>query len=528
MAKSRSLTVLLLKGDGFGVDDFIKPDDTGTRVLDRKELEVGAETLFLFILKTSPQPPRWADFFSDHLDPSELGSVSTASAALLARATNSWFAVTFGQGRHLIRPETIVEDFGLRVTLNAVGRGTLRSIDKETFDAIANHSRQQASREAEAGEFGLDVERDLLRAVTGSPRNPALAQRLSGMDALAITTNKELGDLTRLLSKLFRVFCEDTYRANFPWVDNIRSVKDLGLLNDLDALLLARVARGDLDTTWLAPPEVLDWAAVRVFSYSDSRNPRVFTDIHWRTLLRNHRGNLSRETLKRKRVFCYGEDGVIIRDWPLYNCIYAEAELEEKSFILSNGRWYRIAGGFEEDVNEWFAEFPKAESTLPIYNHDSEGLYNEDVAATSSGHFALLDKKLVHNVEFCDLLGIDGEIIHVKRYSGSRELSHLFMQGLVSGQLLREDPRFREALKEKVPGRHWRECRLDEGDAAGRRITFAVIYRSRGEFVLPFFSRITLRQTARRLTSYGYSPSLSRIRMDDVRAHLERYKDDAL
>ncbi|MFY9821694.1 MAG: TIGR04141 family sporadically distributed protein [Thermoanaerobaculia bacterium] len=534
MAKNRTLTVLLLKEEGYGAADFIKPDEVGDRVLDRRELEVGTEIFFLFILKTSAQPPRWADFFSDHLTPYELGSVSTASAALLVRVTDSWFAVTFGQGRHLIRPEAIVEDFGLIVTLNAVGKGSLRSIDKETFDAIANHSRLQSSREADAGEFGLDVERDLLRAVTGTPRDPNLAQRLTGMDALAITTEVDLASLSELLHRLTQVFADEAYRANFPWVDNIRSVKDLGDMKDLDAALFATVARGDFSNTWLAPPEILNWASVRVFSYSDASNPRVFTDIHWRTLLRNHRGDFSRDAFKRKRVFCYGDDRRIIRDWALYNCIYAETDFKGSSYILSNGRWYRIATNFEEEVNDWFFSFPKVESALPVYDHDSERLYNEHVAKSSSGHFALLDRKLVNygggqsSIEFCDLLGLDGEIIHVKRYSGSRELSHLFMQGLVSCQLFLEDPHFRDALKKVVPEPHWKECRLADGKASGRRITFAVIYRSRGEFVLPFSSRITLRQTSRRLVSYECSPCLSRIRMDEVRAYREKYKDEAI
>lgn len=147
--------------------------------------------------------------------PTELGSVSSATAALLGCVNGSWFAVTFGQGRNLLRPQAITKSFGLRVTLNAVAEGSLRSIDKETFDAVANHSRQQASRETDSAEFGLDVERDLVHAVTGTPRDPALGERFSGTDALSVTAQLEIKNLESFLTSLQLLHGDDTYRRTF-------------------------------------------------------------------------------------------------------------------------------------------------------------------------------------------------------------------------------------------------------------------------------------------------------------------------
>jgi uncharacterized protein (TIGR04141 family) len=48
----------------------------------------------------------------------------------------------------------------------------LRSIDKKTFEAVSLHAREQASEDSGTAAFGLDVERDLLRAVTGTPNAP--------------------------------------------------------------------------------------------------------------------------------------------------------------------------------------------------------------------------------------------------------------------------------------------------------------------------------------------------------------------
>jgi uncharacterized protein (TIGR04141 family) len=534
MPKSRSLTILLLKGEAVSATELIRIDAAAKGALEHRALTIGSQPYLLSILKTLPRPPRWAEFFRHHLTPGELGSVSTATAALLGRVAGSWFAVTFGQGRHLLRPEAIVKSFGLRVTLNAVAEGSLKSIDKETFDAMADHSRRQASRATDSGEFGIDVERDLVHAVTGSPRDPALGERLSGMDALSVTAQITIENLADLLAALRRVYREDTYRRTFPWVDNIRAIDDPELARTLDQRVLAAVGHGDFSNTWIAPPEVLDWSAVRFFGYSDADRAHVFTDLHWRTFLRScRRSTLSRETLKRRRAFCFGEDRVILRDWLVYDCIYAEIEHEGVPYLLSGGSWYRVAGDFVADLNAWFDAFPKAESTLPTYDHKSESLYNQHVAAASRGHYALLDRRLIPRsggqspIELCDLLGLDGEMVHVKRYAGSKPLSHLFAQGLVVGELLREDQRFRDALRDFVPRMHWRTCSLADGSARSRRITFAIIYRSRGPFVLPLFARVAFRQTARRLSRYGYSVLLTRIAMNETRANLEMMKADA-
>ena len=70
------------------------------------------------------------------------------------------FAVTFGPGRYLLRPDIWVERFGLRVALNSIGKEKIRTIDKTTFDAISRHSKEQGSKETDVEDFGLDIEQD--------------------------------------------------------------------------------------------------------------------------------------------------------------------------------------------------------------------------------------------------------------------------------------------------------------------------------------------------------------------------------
>src|SRR5262249_48043820 len=133
---------------------------------------------------------------------------------------------TFGYGRNLLKPGTYEEDFGLRITLNAVDPNKIKAIDRMTLDAVAQQTRIQAIRDASMSEFGLDVEQDLLRAVTGVPVDPALGNRFTGRDALQVSVPIKLSDISDLLARLLSEFAKDDYKARFPWIEQIHEIDD--------------------------------------------------------------------------------------------------------------------------------------------------------------------------------------------------------------------------------------------------------------------------------------------------------------
>lgn len=52
----------------------------------------------------------------------------------------------------------------------------------------------QASKSAELPTFGVDVSRDILRAITGEPRDPAFSKRLTGADSSVVTDHGVQGE----------------------------------------------------------------------------------------------------------------------------------------------------------------------------------------------------------------------------------------------------------------------------------------------------------------------------------------------
>lgn len=127
-----------------------------------------------------------------------------------------------------------------------------------------------------------------------------------------------------------------------------------------------------------------------------------------------------------------------------------------------------------------------------------------------------MDRQLVKHggghsaIEFCDLMTDDKKLVHVKRYSGSAQLSHLFAQGAVSGELFVQDAQFREKLNEKLPQGHKLADPAEQPDPREYEIVFAIVVGS-DDLDIPFFSKVSLRNARRRLRGYGYTVTKKRI-----------------
>jgi len=524
----RSFTIYLLR------EGIARPQDALRSASKLKSFTVGSGSTKigeLYVQASRPWPPRWAALFSDYLDLAQLGRVSTSSAVFLVAVKGRTFALTFGQGRHLLVPGGWEERFGLRVALNCIEENHLRSIDKQTFDAISRHTRVQSSREASPPDFGLDIEQDLLRAVTGTPKDEQFGKKLSGMDALHALARVELENLKGLLATYLEKFHDDTYRRVFPWVDHIAEVSNSQTKGELDELLVQRLQSENLDRCWLAVPEIVDWADISGFRYGFGRRSPEYHDLHFPEFLGSlPDGVVEVGTLRKRHAYCIGDEGQEIDEWPIYQCIYCELDHNGDSYLLSAGKWYRVNRNFVNEVNDSFQQFPRYPQSLPQYNDSSETVYCERVAKESSGMYALMDRKTIQigggysKVEFCDLFSRPKDLIHIKRYGGSSVLSHLFAQGLVAGEAFRSDAKFRRDVNELLPKTHRLANPDQPPNAADFQIVFAIVSDSPDELILPFFSRINLRHAARRLQAYGFRIALAKISVDETLSKLQRYQ----
>lgn len=508
-----SVSVYAIKTSLRSPDDIIKPRPE----MESKNLRIGATRVHLYVAPAERRTPRWAQIFGNRVDVDELGIyTSNAAAVLLVPTSQRFFALTFGFGRHMLRSEAIEERFGLKATLNAIDPDSIRCLDRKSFESLARQVHEQATRPAQAKDFGLDIEQDMLRAVVGTPRDPTFASRMYGKDAVVANINHGLEGIVGFLERCEAFAQDEGYKKTYPWVDHIAEISDKAKIGELDELLLERIRSGSFDSLWLALPDRVEWHRVEGFKFTTHATTPAAPDLQLADLLATFGDltKLSTKMLKRRKAYVYAHDTEHpIEKWSAYQCICFEERLGSNTFLLNGGKWYCVDSDFTKTVDESFAAMPRSDLMLPDCTETDEGEYNERVCNANARRFELLDKRLVNHggghssVEICDILTDDRRLVHIKKYGGSSVLSHLFSQAAVSGELLCSDASFRKKTNAKIK-KNGHKVSVDAFEPRNYEIVLGIITWSKKSLTLPFFSRVNLRATARRLRSFGYKVTL--------------------
>jgi uncharacterized protein (TIGR04141 family) len=496
--------------------------------------ETEASRTDLYVPDPSRKLPKWASFFDSKVPPDTFGLASSVGALLTLRHKNRVFAITFGTGRFHLKQDCWEDSFGLRVALNCIGNNVVKSIDKHTLDPLSRHTREQASREATASEFGLDIEQDLLRAVTGTPTDTRnFGKWITGTDTLHLSVPVTLSGVPDLMDRLYAKHLDNSYQKTFPWVDQIAQVRDAALESVLVCLLVQELRSGKRKQTWMAVPEVMTWDNVGGFRFPGSKGPRIeYHDIHITHFLDSLKdpADIDEHLLKSRVVECVDADGNELKRWKVYRCLYSELDYQGDAYLLTAGTWYKVRRNFVKQINEAVAAIPDYEGTLSEYDDASEADYVKRVAKADAKRFAAMDGKTIvygggaSKIEFCDLLTAKRDLIHIKRYGQSAALSHLFAQGVTSGELFQTDPEFRKALNAKLPSDHRLADPAKRPKQGDYRVVFAIVSDRPSSLVLPFFSRLNLKHAVRRLDGYGFRVAKAKILVSDARAKLQRIR----
>jgi uncharacterized protein (TIGR04141 family) len=515
--KRHRLTIFRLRDGIAGPGDVL---ERGARI-EKEQIALGdGVEAELYLAKTSPVSPRWTGFF-EGTRAAESARSQTSGAALFVRSSERTFVLTFGQGRHFLNPDAIEENFGRRVTLNCVPESRIRCVESTAFDAIGKRSRLQASRHARLAYFGLNPEEELVRDVTGEPSDESLGKTMTGRHALSVSVATNLRSLPALLTRYDQKHGDDTHRAEYADLDQMAPVESKELVDSLDAHLVERLQEDDPGKLWMAVPEVLDWSGLDGFRYGSSSAEEPHIDLHVADLLTSlrQRDALTIERIKTKRISCIDGDGTSVRSWSAYECLYCEQEDGDEVYILTDRRWFRVRRSLVQSVTDRVKAIGDAGIVLPDFADRGEREYNERVARENAVRFHCLDRSIIHHgggksqFEFCDLLGAGGKLVHVKRYGQAPVFSHLFQQGVNSAELIMGDRAFREKLYDTLPAQLRSEPRGSRPDPATQTVVYAITSASaKPIWDLPFFSKLSLRNAARRLGTLGLSVALVKIR----------------
>jgi len=509
MAFKNKLSIYLIK-DEFGADDNVI-------------LKAGCELLAdidgigkVYYNPSQTSQPTWVySFFCGQLGDASIFT-SNARAVLLARvtpagSTEKTFAITMGYGKFMLADDVIEDDFGLKVVVNTITPNSLRRINKTNIGGNQKTSNEQLPMESDIDDFGFDVDRDLISTITGhSDDEDYTTGIMTGSDLLSLTAEVDVNNLPSFLRATYSRYISTEYKNYFPWIDHIRKVKNLKLIDALDMELIRLINEGS-PKVWMAVPEVIQWEQIAGFKYA-GRN--VYDDIDIDTVKNSFRDGLTNiNQLKGKNITAIRADnGDPYARWQAYKCIYGEVELNGKAYCVNNGRWFCIDRDFVNLINAEYNAIPVSDRTFLQHstNHKKENDYTVAYVASDPDHLLCMDAKVIYygggqsKVELCDVLTTDNTYIHIKPYSSSATLSHLFNQAVVSAELVLGDPLFVGKANEKIREQTTNHNFLIETNGVRPTIILAIISESNGQRPhLPFFSKVALRYTKRRLETDG-------------------------
>jgi len=480
----------------------------------------------LFLAPQQKSPPRWLGFLENGVrgDLQRLYNAST-SAVLFIRSAKRTFAFTFGYGRSLLQPMRIERAFGLRVVLNTVDEEGLRSVDTKTVQELTVHTRRQTSRASRLADFGVDKEEDLVGSVAGVPRDAAFARMLSGADSLQFRAPVEFDELGEKCRAILQAYRRDDYkRRGFAFVDHVRKVTDPTLIEALDGDLADALVSRDFDGIHMAPPEMIDWASVDGFSFTRGADPEP--DLRLASFFDQIRKveEITVERLKqRQKVFVHLANAAkAVAKWSVYRVLVAERERKSRRYALSGGDWYEIEKGFAQKIERRVAKIKSAGLRLPAAGRDEkESEYN---ARVSGRGIYCLDRKCARTdgdpIELCDLYtSSPRQFVHVKRWTASATLSHLFAQGRISAEIFLTDATFRDEARVLLSEQAYSlasHVPSSRPDTTKYRVVFGIIKGGQGwKQSLPFFSQLHLVRSAESIRRLGFDVRLEKIKVED-------------
>jgi len=318
---------------------------------------------------------------------------------------------------------------------------------------------------------------------------------------------------------VYAVYARESYKRDFAWIDHISPVKDRETKIALDQKAIEIINAGE-ETVWMAVPSIITWENVMGFRYQGSG--ATHADILIEDVVSTLKKPLeSMDQLRNKQIRMISSiDEQEIDHWSAYRCLYGELEHEGNQYCINGGEWFRIEADYVKEINRRYQDTKLSDIDFVTFRlgEESEGEYNARLAASNKERFILMDQRFIDHggsnskFELCDVLTADNQFVHVKRYSGSATLSHLFNQGLTTAELIRSDSRFLQKANSCVARQRSANQNVELTPRDPKTVVFAIISKkddSRPN--IPFFSKIAFCNVKSRLEMMGIEVSLAAV-----------------
>lgn len=464
---------------------------------------------------------------------------------------DNYYALAFGlAGNSFLDKEKIIRDFGIKVAMNICDPKALKRVRTNVHESISTQTERQTSAGAELTAFGINGEREFLQSIAGRTKKQDFdfIEAFHGKDSINLRFKKddEVGwkELSDRVKKLGVAYAATDYQKIFETYDNFHSEPDPKLIKILDDLVFSKIKTGAFEHVHLAPPEFFDYDRYD-FVYGHDEKKGQYPDLIIQEYItqksRRFSDNASIKSLKSQKVSLYDAEteGLRKNKYKLYDCIVAEVDYEDSTYVLASGDWKKVSNDFLNEVNYYVENIVISpahylENNIRIWQSPNPGkendkgsnreaVYNETID-NNCDDVTMFDRSRIEvagekKYEICDLLHSDKHFAHLKRYhNGAASISHLFSQGRFYGDAFVGDAETRQGMRayleeiyrdnEVQKNRFLALVPEQRGDLVTNDYTilFGILHERDEMSVtdLPFMSRYELMYAHKHLTGFGY------------------------
>ena len=388
--------------------------------------------------------PAWLSFIRNSIDtgsgkPFELKNHSHRGILLLS-VRKRVFAITFGMARHFLPAKSLVHDFGLRTIINSVPEDSIRSVDMRQTEQISINTRRQTSKNSSLLNFGINWSRDLVRGVTGKPKDSTFAEKLAGADSLTVNCRISFKQIRQKCAEALTYYGSRHYETT-KWkdIDRIRPERDEDLIKILNGILLAELHEGTpSDEFHLACDGIEDHENVQYYSYStDETIEDSSLEVQRYLSTVDDMSTLTIDDLQSHRILIkYATSDAVVPKSSVYETIQWGTEYRGRFYVISGGVWFGIETDWAKKVLTTIGGIKAPISGLvDPGRHITEPAFNATATSLDPDNLLVcLDRKMVQGptmttqIELCDILGTKKVLYFVKPTTDVEALSYLFTQ----------------------------------------------------------------------------------------------------
>lgn len=545
-APIQSLTCYLFKEEVTSFDNVFKIVN-GNSLKDKFNVVPNRENVSSeivgYIEKDKPNPPSWISKLSPLFDFDDTIKNISNSFVFFVKVENRILAFTMGYAHHALNKTKIEYDFGLKVTLNEINYKSIRGVDVRKLSATSHQKREVSSADGIMRDFEFDFNEEFLNSLSGKAFDSSFANSLVGKESLKLSVELKIDKIFEYSKKLLESYKKENYKENFAFIDNLKIIKDDTIWTTFKEDVKSAFISGDKSKILFAYPNITDFD-FHNYKITYMQQNKQYTDINTDILfnfIAEKEIDLATIELDKIGIILLNDENIAIDRYDIWDYLSYEFEINKKKYIYSTNQVFEIEPTYFDSIIKEIDAYESnlIDNTINIPSIlywdevnqktkkrkevvENEGDYNLRFASANTDKCICLDKKNFRNfpdrkndqVEISDVVTINKEYICVKTYkSSSSVLSHLFMQGIVSAELLIECKEYRKKIQSSV--KHKFKSFIDIKNPQRTEITFvyAIAMKKEGRLStnLPFFSKISLRQSIKNLTKMGFNVKLIRI-----------------